>query len=133
MVFRRKLRARRSRSYAKAFTRKSRSRSSSGAGVKAIQFDAMLYGAGRSYLAQLISPLTSKIPFGGIADELGCGVIDYFVAKKSSGMIKDIAMKGLVIENARLGEAIVQGGLGSLTGQTGSGSAGAPSQGAFSW
>lgn len=115
----------------RGFAKRSARKLGIGKSTQAIQVDAMLYGAGRSYLAQLISPLTSKIPFGGIADEIGCGAIDYLVAKNMTGMVRDVALKGLTVENARLGEAIVQGGL-NLSG-------GAPivgtntSQGAFSW
>ena len=36
-----------------------------------IQIDAMAYGAARQYLANLISPVTSMIPLGTFADEIG--------------------------------------------------------------
>lgn len=95
---------------AKARTR----RKSTGGSVQAIQFDAMIYGGLRGYTSDLLKPLTSKIPLGSIADELVMGVANYFIAKNTSGMIKNIALKGLTIENARLGEAIATGDLGNL-------------------
>lgn len=79
------------------------------------QLDAMLYGAARQYTSNLIAPVTSKIPIGSLADEVGMGVLDYLIAKHTSGMISNVARKGLVIENARVGEAIVQGGPGVFT------------------
>ena len=79
-----------------------------------VQVDAMAYGALRQYVSNLISPLTSKIPLGNLSDEVAMGVINYFVAKKTGGMIGDIARKGLIIENARVGEYIVQTGLGGM-------------------
>jgi len=116
MVFRRKARSRKMRtSY---FGRKAKSRRSSkgGSSVKLVQFDAMIYGAVREKVSNLVAPLTAKIPLGGIADEIAMGGINYLVAKNTSGMLKDVAMKGLIIENARLGEALVSGGLGGLLG-----------------
>jgi len=95
------------------FKRKTRSRST-GASVKLIQFDAMIYGGARGYISNMLQPLTSKIPLGSIADEVIMGGACYLVAKNTSGLIKDVALKGLIIENARLGEAVATGQIGSL-------------------
>jgi hypothetical protein len=84
--------------------------------TKPVQIDSMIYGGLRAKVSNAISPFTSKIPLGDISDELGMGLLNYMVAKKSSGMIKNIAMKGLVIENARVGEAIATQGVGLLSG-----------------
>ena len=112
------------RRFAKAKTRtvtrfvkaKGSRRKSSGSNVKMLQFDAMIYGGIRGYISNLIAPFTSKIPLGAVADEIGMGILNYFVAKKSSGMLRDIAVKGLIIENAAIGQAITTGQLnfGSL-------------------
>lgn len=104
---------RRTRSFS-PFKRRSKSRSKGSSAVKAIQFDAMIYGGIRAHTSNLLQPIIGKIPLGGIADEVAMGVLNYFVAKNTSGMIKNIAMKGLVIENARIGEAVVSGGLGGF-------------------
>jgi len=101
---------------ASAAVRKTRrSGKRSGAGVKLFQLDAVIYGAARGYTSNLLAPITAKIPLGSIADEVVMLGANYLIAKNMSGMIKDIAMKGLIIENARLGEAVVTGGIGSLT------------------
>lgn len=71
----------------------------------------MIYGALREKMSLALLPLTSKIPLGTVADEVGMGVINYIVAKKTSGMLRDVAVKGLVIENARIGEALVSGNI----------------------
>ena len=73
--------------------------------------DAMAYGAVRGWISNMLAPVVSMIPLGGIADEVGMGVLNYFVAKSSTGMIKNVALKGLTIENAMLGAGIVSGGL----------------------
>jgi hypothetical protein len=107
-------RAKAKRSFGGFFKKRSKSRSASGGSVKLIQFDAMIYGAVRGYTSRLLQPLTSKIPLGSIADEVVMGGVNYLIAKNTSGMLKDIALKGLVIENARLGEAISTGQIGNL-------------------
>lgn len=76
-----------------------------------LQIDSMLYGAVRSKMSDLLAPLTSRIPLGVVADEVGVGIFDYFVTTNTSGLISDVAKKGLTIENARLGEAIADGSL----------------------
>jgi len=72
--------------------------------VNPIQLDAMVYGAGRGYMSNLISKYTQNVPILNISDEVALGVANYFIAKKSKGMLKNIALKGLVVENARAGE-----------------------------
>lgn len=108
---RRKAAVRHSRRAVSYFRAPKRRSSRKGSSIKMLQIDSMLYGAVRGYLSNLLAPLTSKIPLGGIADEVGAGVLDYFVAKNTSGMIRDVALKGLTIENAMLGAGIVSGGL----------------------
>jgi len=96
--------------------RRSARRAGVGKSAQLFQLDAMLYGAARQYTSNLIAPLTQMIPLGTLSDEVGMGIVNYMVAKHTSGMLSDVAKKGLVIENARVGEAIVQGGLGVITG-----------------
>ena len=77
--------------------------------------DSMIYGGLRARMSNALIPLTSKIPLGTISDEIGLGLANYFIAKNTSGLIKNIALKGLVIENSRLGEAIATNGTGLLS------------------
>jgi hypothetical protein len=82
----------------------------------------MAYGAARQYLSNWLAPVTAKVPLGSIADEVVMGGVCYLAAKNTSGMIRDMAVKGLVIENARLGEAIISGQvLGGMTTSSASG------------
>lgn len=84
-----------------------------------IQIDAMLYGAIREKASTAIAPYTSWIPGGSIADEVGMGLLNWAVAKwTGKGMLRQIALKGLVVENARVGEAVAQGQLGLLGGSS---------------
>lgn len=111
MVFR-KMRKSRSGKF-RGFARRFAKRSGMGKTTNILQFDAMAYGAARQYVSTLIAPLTSKIPIiGNLSDEVGMGLVNWFVAKNTSGFIADVARKGLVIENARVGEGIVGGLLG---------------------
>jgi len=78
-------------------------------GTSLIQPDSMIYGAGRRYLSQLITPVTSRLGVLGTLSEnavLGTGL--WLIAKKSSGAIKNIAIKGLVAENVLAGDDIAQ-------------------------
>jgi len=110
----------------RGFARKAARRSGVGNSAALFQLDAMLYGAARQYTSNAIAPITAMIPLGGLSDEVGMAFVDYMIAKHTSGMLSNVAKKGLVIENARVGEAIVQGGLGGLfntsSGQTSSNS-----------
>jgi len=110
----------------RGFARKAARRTGVGNSSALFQLDAMLYGGVRQYASNAIAPVTSMIPLGGLADEVGMAAVCYLVQKHTSGMIANVARKGLVIENARVGEAIVQGGLGGLfntsSGQTSSNS-----------
>lgn len=93
-----------------------------GKSTNIIQLDAMAYGAARQYVSGLIAPLTSQIPIlGNLSDEVGMGFIDWMIAKNTHGFLSEVAKKGLVIENARVGEAIVGGMFGgNMSSGTGS-------------
>lgn len=102
----------------KAFRRRARSstsrgffgrRSKSSGGRNLIQIDSMAYGALRPMVANLIAPVTNMIPLGGISDEVGMGLLNYFVAKKTGGLISQMATKGLVVENAMIGSSLGSG------------------------
>jgi len=116
MKFGRRVKSKSRKSGFNFFKKKGRKSSKSSSSVKLIQMDSMAYGAVRGQIANLITPLTNMIPMGDVADEIGMGIVCYFAAKNTSGMVKDVAIKGLVIENARLGEALLGGLLQGITG-----------------
>jgi hypothetical protein len=64
---------------------------------------AIGYGIVRTKLASILDPVTSKIPAGEFADELGIGVLSWFIGKKFPKM-KPFANTALEIENYRVGE-----------------------------
>ncbi len=69
-----------------------------------------IYGLARGKVASLISPLTSKIPMGQYADELGMGVLNYYIAKGKIPMIpKNVGLAGLAIESFVIGQDIGAG------------------------
>lgn len=86
-----------------------RSSASKGVNPTGLVIGAMVYGAGREWLSDKLQPLTSKIPAGDFADEVGLGVLSYFVAKGSVPLVnkipysRDIGKAGLAIEAARVG------------------------------
>lgn len=69
-----------------------------------------IYGALREKASNALTPLTSKIPFGNIADEAVLFGIGYFANKKMKDKtIKSVAQAAMFIEAARIGEAIADG------------------------
>lgn len=74
-----------------------------------VQVDAMAYGAVRAPISNWIQSVVPIPVIGSIGDEVAMGLVNYMVAKNTSGMLKKVAMKGLVVENARLGETLTQG------------------------
>lgn len=73
------------------------------------------YGAGRAWIADKVSPYTSKLPLGNIADEVGMGVLLIVAKKLNKGRmpwLNHIANGGLAVESARIGEAIASGSVG---------------------
>ena len=76
---------------------------------------AGIYGGFRAKISNVLSPMTSKIPLGNIADEVGLGIAA-LITKKFLGrkipLVKDIANAGLLIESARIGEAVATGQIG---------------------
>ena len=94
-------------------------RSRGGKGVMAIILGGGIYGALRSYISSAIAPLTSKIPLGNVADNIGMGIVSYFAYKKGSGIIKDAGMIGLGIESAMAANDLVTSGLGTNGGTGG--------------
>jgi hypothetical protein len=102
---------RKRRVYFKA-KRRSRRRSSSVSAQKLV-LPAVLYGAGRQYLVNLATPLTSMVPLGQYADEAVLGIAGYYLAKKGRGMMKEVGRSMLIVEAASLGSGLIGGKLGN--------------------
>lgn len=93
---------------------------SSGSSVKPAQIliGGGLYGAVRRYIDGWVKPITSKIPLGTIADEVALFTAAYFLNKNvKDKTAKQVAQAGMVVEAARIGEALSDGsafaGMGS--------------------
>lgn len=100
---------RRKSATARSFGRKGRSKSSNGS-MTGLMLGAAGYGAVRQRLSNALSPVTSKVPLGDIADEAVLLAISYYAAKKvNMPLLKNMARAGVTIESARIGEAIVNG------------------------
>lgn len=68
------------------------------------------YGAGRAWLSNKLTPVLSKIPLGNISDEAGLFLLAWFANKKvNNKFVKDVAKAAMVVEAARIGEAVVEG------------------------
>lgn len=117
----------RARRASSPFRKRSRSRRSSGfgfgmSGTIGTLVASAAYGAVREKVSTVISPLTSKIPLGDVADEVGM-IIVATVAKKyiKNPIVTKIADAALIVEGARIGESIatgrIMGGNSSIGGQ----------------
>jgi hypothetical protein len=91
--------------YKKATRRKSKKEN-----VQALIMGSLAYGAMRQKASNALSPITSKVPLGDIADEVVMAGLSYLAMKKGKGIIKNIGKAGLTIESARIGEALINGG-----------------------
>lgn len=81
------------------------------------------YGFIREWASDKLSPLTSKIPLGNIADEAGMLAVLWAARKyafKKSGILRDAAKAGMYIEAARIGQQIKDGNLGGVFNMGGS-------------
>ncbi len=77
---------------------------------------SMIYGGLRAKVSDALTPITSKVPVGDVADELVMLGTSYLAWKKGSGIIKKAGSAGMIIESARLGEAIASGSImGGMT------------------
>lgn len=95
-----------------------RSRSSASVKPAQILIGGGLYGAVRRYVDGWVKPITSKIPLGTIADEVALFTAAYFLNKNvKDKTAKQVLQAGMVVEAARMGEALSDGsafaGLGS--------------------
>jgi hypothetical protein len=97
-----------------------RSRSSSGiGGLVGTVVGAGVYGAFRQKLSDMVKPMTQNVPFlGNLSDEIVLGgaaiLLDRTVGRKMP-ILKPVLKGAIVIEAARIGEAIATGqaGIGS--------------------
>jgi len=101
----------RARAAFRATKRYARRGTATGAG-QLVQIDAMAYGALRAPLSNATSSLLGGVLGGlpgAIGDEVTVGLVDWLIAKNTSGIVRNIALKGLAVENARIGESLSQG------------------------
>ena len=71
---------------------------------------AAFYGGVRGRISDAIAPFASKIPLGTIAEEAALATSAFFIAKKvKNKQVKNVARAALIIESARIGEAIADG------------------------
>lgn len=120
-MVRRRGRARRSRGF--RFFRRGRSRRSGEGGVMGALVGAAIYGAIRAKAAAFVTPYTNKLPLGNISDEVGLGVLawagDKFVGRRFP-MARPLFKGAMIVEGARIGEAIATNSVGMGGGASGS-------------
>lgn len=126
MARRRRFKARRigRRSFFKR--RKGRSSGSmSKGGLMGTIIGGMAYGAGRAWVSDKLTPLTSKLPLGQYADNVGMGILSYFVASGKIPLVnkipysREIGRAGLTIEAAFAGQELIGNKLNSGTSSSG--------------
>lgn len=79
------------------------------------QIDAMAYGALRAPISQASAKYIPGFA-GEYTDNIVMALLSYMAAKKGSGMIRNIGLKGLVVENAMLGSDLGQKFIPSIGG-----------------
>lgn len=103
---RRKRRAVASRTTTRTVVKRVRGRKgkSTSASIGKTVAGGFVYGMARGSVARMLTPITSKIPAGQYADEVGMGILNYFIAKGKIPFIpKHLGMTGLAIESAVVG------------------------------
>ena len=86
-------------------------RRSKGTNPTSVIIPAVIYGAARERVSGFIAPFTARVPLGGLADELGMGVLGFMAAKRGKGLLKKVGMAALTIESARVGSSVINGSL----------------------
>lgn len=104
----------------RGFVRKNYSKRA-GVSPEGLILPSMAYGAVRSKASDALRPISNMVPLGGVADEIVLGGLAYLGAKKlNNKMAKDFCRAALVVESARLGEAVLNGGVfGTSSGGSG--------------
>jgi hypothetical protein len=108
----------RSRSRGSRFGMKRHSRrSGGGTSLMGTVLPAVVYGAARPYISNLVSPATNMLgAAGGYADNVVLGLLGWYAAKKGKGFIKNAGHSILVVEAAQVGAELSQGISGGSTG-----------------
>lgn len=102
----------RARSFSRFTSRRAKRNYSSGENLTQTMIASAVYGGMREKVSNMLTPITSRIPLGTVADEVVLGAIHYFGAKKvKNPMLKSLFKAGLIVESARLGEAVVDGSM----------------------
>jgi hypothetical protein len=94
------------------FFRSQRRSTARGETTTSLLLGAGIYGALREKAANALIPVTSMVPLGNAGDEVILGVLGYMLAKKGSGVFRQVGKAAVTIEAARVGEMIASGTLG---------------------
>ena len=97
------------------FFKRNRMRSGGTGSLIGTVLGAAAYGAFREKISNALAPVTSKVPLGNISDEVVLGGLA-IVLKRTIGkrmpLINPILQGAIVIESARIGEAMINGQVG---------------------
>ena len=84
-----------------------------GGGITGTIIGGVVYGAGRTYVSNLVAPLTSKLPLGQYADNVAMGLVSWLLATGKIPLVNKIPMSreigkaGLCIEAAFAGQELM--------------------------
>jgi len=107
--------ARRSKTASRRSFKRSR-RSSSGNSTMDMMIPAAIYGAARGPVANMISGLSSKLPFGQYNDEVAMAGVSYALKKFAPmSLAKKVGQVGLIVETASAVSGATAGMIGSST------------------
>lgn len=99
-----KRKARRS-SFARRSYARSRARSK-GISPASVILPAMVYGGVRAKISALVNQYVPGV-LGQYTDEVVLGLAGYWLAKKQSGMLRNIGLAALTIESASVGNQLI--------------------------
>lgn len=119
MARRRTARTRSRRSYFRLGAKRRGGRKSQKLDLMGTVLAAGIYGVGREPVAGLISPVTNMLPVGDYKDEVGMALVSYFMAKKGTGIIKNVGKAGLTIEAYRASTSLAGGLFGGKSSSNG--------------
>ena len=91
-----------------------RSRARAGVSPASVIIPAMIYGGVRAKISSLVNQYIPGV-LGQYTDEFVLGAAGYWLAKKNTGMLRNIRLAALTIESASVGNQLIAPMVGGTT------------------
>ena len=84
-------------------------------GLMGLVLGGAIYGVGRSYVANAVSPFSSMLPLGTLNDNVTMGLLSYLLMKNTSVVLSNVGKAGLFVESSiASNELLTQGGINPI-------------------